>query len=61
MRYNTFMTTFKILLTDGLDGTGQSILRESAAVDDRSGISADDLLKIIPEYDALIVRGTGPR
>jgi D-3-phosphoglycerate dehydrogenase len=26
-------------------------------VDDKSGISADDLLKIIPEYDALIVRG----
>ncbi len=51
------MTTFKILLTDGLDGTGQSILRESAAVDDKSGISADDLLKVIPEYDALIVRG----
>ena len=51
------MTTYKILITDGLDGTGQSILRESAEVDDKSGISADDLLKIIPEYDALIVRG----
>jgi D-3-phosphoglycerate dehydrogenase len=51
------MTTYKILLTDGLDATGQSILRESAEVDDKSGISADDLLKIIPEYDALIVRG----
>jgi D-3-phosphoglycerate dehydrogenase len=51
------MTTFKILLTDGLDATGQSILRASAAVDDKSGISADELLKIIPEYDALIVRG----
>jgi D-3-phosphoglycerate dehydrogenase len=51
------MTTFKILLTDGLDATGQSILLESAAVDDKSGISADDLLKTIPEYDALIVRG----
>lgn len=51
------MTTFKILLTDGLDPAGQSILRESATVDDRSGISADDLLTIIPEYDALIVRG----
>jgi D-3-phosphoglycerate dehydrogenase / 2-oxoglutarate reductase len=51
------MTTYKILITDGLDATGQSILRESVAVDDKSGISADDLLKIIPEYDALIVRG----
>jgi D-3-phosphoglycerate dehydrogenase len=51
------MTNYKILITDGLDETGQSILRDSATVDDRSGISADDLLKVIPEYDALIVRG----
>jgi D-3-phosphoglycerate dehydrogenase / 2-oxoglutarate reductase len=51
------MTTYKILLTDGLDATGKSILRDVATVDDKSGISADDLLKIIPDYDALIVRG----
>ncbi|NWG34138.1 MAG: hypothetical protein HXY42_06820 [Chloroflexi bacterium] len=51
------MTLFKILLTDGLDATSQSILRESAEVDDKSGISADELLNIIPAYDALIVRG----
>src|SRR5687768_861181 len=51
------MTKFKILVTDGLDESGQSILRASATVDDRKGISADDLLKAIPEYDGLIVRG----
>lgn len=51
------MTTYKILITDGLDASGQSILHQSAEVNDQSGISADDLLKIIPEYDALIVRG----
>jgi len=51
------MTNYKILITDGLDEKGQSILRDSAVVDDKSGISADDFLKIIPEYDALIVRG----
>ncbi|GAB4460040.1 MAG: hypothetical protein OHK0041_24420 [Anaerolineales bacterium] len=51
------MTTYNILLTDGLDSTGQSILRQSASVDDQSGISAEELLKIIPNYDALIVRG----
>jgi D-3-phosphoglycerate dehydrogenase len=51
------MTKFNILITDGLDETGQSILRESAVVDDKSGISADDLLGVISEYDALIVRG----
>lgn len=51
------MTHYKILITDGLDVRGQSILRASAEADDKSGISADDLLKIIPDYDALIVRG----
>lgn len=51
------MSEFKILITDGLDQSGQSILRANANVDDQSGISADDLLKVIPDYDALIVRG----
>jgi len=51
------MTNYKILITDGLDELGQSILRGSAVVDDKSGISADDFLKAIPDYDALIVRG----
>jgi len=51
------MTNYKILITDGLDEAGQSILSKSATVDDKSGISADDLLKVVPEYDALIVRG----
>lgn len=51
------MTQHKILITDGLDETGQSILRASSNVDDRNNISADDLLKAIPDYDGLIVRG----
>jgi D-3-phosphoglycerate dehydrogenase / 2-oxoglutarate reductase len=51
------MTQYKILITDGLDETGQSILRKSAQVDDRNNISADDLLKTISDYDGLIVRG----
>lgn len=51
------MSDYKILITDGLDEAGQSILRGTATVDDKSGISTDDLLKAIPEYDALIVRG----
>src|SRR6266540_3737140 len=51
------MPDFKILISDGLDESGQAILRASATVDDRSGISADDLLKLIPDYSALIVRG----
>jgi len=47
----------KILVADGLDDAGLALLRQSALVDDRSGISPDDLLAAIPEYDALIVRG----
>ena len=51
------MPSLNILISDGLDEKGQSILRESAAVQDRTDISADELLKVIPEYDGLIVRG----
>jgi D-3-phosphoglycerate dehydrogenase / 2-oxoglutarate reductase len=51
------MAAWKILLTDGLEESGQVILRAAGEVVDCSGISADDLLKIIGEYDALIVRG----
>src|SRR5512134_2206316 len=51
------MPDYKVLITDGLDESGQAILRPACQVDDRPGISADDLLKEIPDYDALIVRG----
>ena len=51
------MSVWKILLTDGLEENGKAILGASGEVDDKSGISADDLLTIIGEYDALIVRG----
>ena len=51
------MPEFNIIITDGLDQSGQSILRANAKVDDQSGISADDLLNAIHDYDALIVRG----
>jgi D-3-phosphoglycerate dehydrogenase / 2-oxoglutarate reductase len=51
------MAAWKILLTDGLEENGQAILREAGEVDNRTGISAEDLLKVVGEYDALIVRG----
>ena len=51
------MAAWKILLTDGLEENGQALLRASAEVVNQNGISGDDLLKSIPEYDALIVRG----
>jgi len=51
------MANWKILLTDGLHESGQEILRSMAHVDDKNDISAEDLIKVIGEYDALIVRG----
>jgi D-3-phosphoglycerate dehydrogenase len=51
------MAAWKILLTDGLEENGQAILREAGEVVDRTGITADELLKVVSEYDALIVRG----
>jgi D-3-phosphoglycerate dehydrogenase / 2-oxoglutarate reductase len=51
------MAAWKILLTDGLEKKGQDILRASAEVDDRQGISAEELFSVIGNYDALIVRG----
>ena len=51
------MPDYNILITDGLDERGQSILRSSATVDDKTGISEGDLLKAVPGYDAMIVRG----
>ncbi len=51
------MTRFHILITDGLDEAGQSILRADADVDDRNGISPHDLVSVVADCDALIVRG----
>lgn len=51
------MPNYNILISDGLDESGQSILRTSANVESRASTSAEDLLKIIADYDALIVRG----
>jgi D-3-phosphoglycerate dehydrogenase len=49
--------SWKILLTDGLEENGKAILRAAATLDDRSGITPEELLQVIGEYDALIVRG----
>ena len=50
------MPAYNILIADGLEENGQAILRSSADVDDRKGISPTELLKTIEDYDALIVR-----
>ncbi len=51
------MSDFNILITDGLDETGQSILRAASHLDNKMGISAPNLIQAVGDYDALIVRG----
>ena len=51
------MSDFKILIMDGLEENGQSILRAASSLDNKAGISAADLIKAVGGYDALIVRG----
>jgi len=49
--------TWKILITDGIESAGKEILTQECIVDDKKGIEAAELLQIIPEYDAVIIRG----
>ena len=51
------MEKFKVLLTDGLEESGKALMRQTLEVHDKPGISAEDMLAIVTEYDALIVRG----
>jgi D-3-phosphoglycerate dehydrogenase len=51
------MTEFRVLIADGLEENGQSILRAAATVENRDGISAADLLSAVHGSDALIVGG----
>lgn len=51
------MSNWKVLLTDGLEENGIAVLSEKAEVNNSAGISPEELLQQIGEYDALIVRG----
>lgn len=46
----------KVLISDNLEEEGINRLREEVKVDVKIGLSADELIKIIPDYDALVVR-----
>jgi len=50
------MPRHNILIADGLEENGQAILRSAASIDNRTGISPEELIQTIPEYDAMIVR-----
>jgi D-3-phosphoglycerate dehydrogenase len=51
------VSDWKVLIADGLQENGQAILSGTAVVDDRNGISAEELKEIISQYDGMIVRG----
>ena len=46
----------KVLVSDPIDQAGLDILGQVAQVDQRTGLSADELKAIIGEYDALMIR-----
>lgn len=46
----------KVLVPEKLSADGLALLSTSLEVDNRQGLSADELLAIIPDYDALVVR-----
>lgn len=51
------MSEWKILITDGLDSNGIAILKKSADVVEMTGITPEDLIKQVVDFDALIIRG----
>ncbi len=48
--------SFKVLVPEKLSSEGLSLLRATVQVDEKLGLSPDEVLALIPAYDALIVR-----
>lgn len=46
----------KVLSPEKVSPDGLALLRKTLHVDEKKGLSADEILAIIPEYEALIVR-----
>ena len=46
----------KILVSDPIDQVGIDILKQVAQVDIKTGLPQEEIIKIIPEYDALMLR-----
>ncbi|MCJ1387622.1 hypothetical protein MMC18_000465 [Xylographa bjoerkii] len=46
----------RVLVPEKLSPDGLVLLRKSLDVDEKKGLSAEDILALIPDYDALIVR-----
>ncbi len=50
------MIMAKVLVSDSIDRSGIDVLSQVAQVDVKTGLSPEELVKIIPEYDALMLR-----
>ncbi len=50
------MTMSKVLVSDPIDQVGIDILSQVAQVDVKTGLPAEELVKLIPEYEALMLR-----
>lgn len=50
------MASLKVLVPEKLSLEGLSLLQATVHVDERLGLSLDEVLALIPDYDALIVR-----
>ncbi|HEY9763649.1 MAG TPA: phosphoglycerate dehydrogenase [Trichocoleus sp.] len=46
----------KVLVSDPIDQVGIDILSQVAQVDVKTGLAPEELIKIIPDYDALMIR-----
>jgi len=46
----------KVLVSDPIDQVGIDILSQVAQVDIKTGLSPEELVQVIPEYDALMIR-----
>ena len=46
----------RVLVTEKISQDGLNLLREAAVVEERKGLSPDELAAIIADYEALIVR-----
>jgi D-3-phosphoglycerate dehydrogenase len=46
----------KVLVPEKLSPDGLALLRGSLQVDERVGLSPEDLISIVPGYDAMVIR-----
>jgi D-3-phosphoglycerate dehydrogenase len=46
----------KVLVSDSVDQVGIDILKQVAQVDVKTGLSEAEIIQIIPEYDAIMLR-----